>query len=163
MHKEFDFKLWLSNFWSSPKGVITLWIIFSIFIYMFLYVFAKPDFTEAEYTYNALKEIAYNEAEKRNTDYELTDVLREYEIETVEDGFKYVNLIGKDNVNFKFYLSDDYEIIEVNPSWKVSTATTIVAQILTSLLLGLFGGILINFLLVAFEVFWDKIEKKIKN
>lgn len=152
MYEKIDFKLQIANFFASLKGFITVCFIFAIAFYMFAYVFPKSDFTESERIYNHLKEIAYNEAEKRNTDYELTDVLREYEISTGEDGFKNVTLIGKGNVNFKFYLSDEYEVIETVESWKISTATTVFAQILTSVLIGVFGGIIIYFMLCGLDI-----------
>lgn len=163
MHGDFDLKLWLKNFFESMKGFTTVCIIFAIAFYIF-YVFDKPDFAESEQTYNALKEIAYTEAERQNTDYEITDILLKYEVSTVEDGFKHVTLIGKDNVNFTFYLSADYEIVESIPSWRISTATVIFAQILTSSLIGMFGGIAIYSILGGFDTILTSIGSyKSKN
>lgn len=152
MYEKSDFKPWLANFFLSLKGFVVVCIMLAIAFYMFVYVFAKPDFAEAEQTYNTLKEIAYTEAEKKNTDYEITDVLLKYEISTIEDGTKHITLVGKDNVNLKFYLSKDYEIIETAPSWKVSTATTIITQIFSSAVIGIFGGAVIYYLLYAIDI-----------
>ena len=146
-------KLRIANFLASFKGFIAVCFVLAIAFYMFSYVFVKPDFNKAEQTYNYLKEIAYTEAEKQNTDYEISDILLKYEISTMEDGLKHVTLVGKDNVSFKFYLSADYEIIETVESWKISTATTIFAQILTSSLIGIFGGIVIYYTLTGVDNF----------
>ena len=152
MREELSIKIRNANFLASFKCFIAVCFALAIVFYMFLYVFVKPDFAKAEQTYNYLKEIAYAEAEKKNTDYEINDVLLKYEISTMEDGFKHVILVGKDNVNLKFYLSADYDVIETVESWKISTATTIFAQILTSILLGLSGGIIIYFTLGGVDI-----------
>lgn len=164
MYEEFDFKEWFVRFFTSLKGLITVCLIFAVAFYVFVYVMHKPDFTEAERTYNNLREIAYSEAEKKNTDYEISDTLLKYEISMSEDGIKHVTLVGKDNVNFKFYLSNDYEIIETVTSWKISSATTVCVQILSSILIGFFWGIVIYFTLLLFEVLLDKmVHKNTKN
>ena len=164
MKEEFDFKEWFVRFFTSIKGLITVCVIFAITFYVFAYVMNKPDYAESEKIYNTLRDIAYAEAEEKNTDYEINDVLLKYEVSTMEEGFRHVTLVGKDNVNLKFYLSADYEIIETLPSWKVSTTTTIIVQILSSILIGFFGGIVVYFSLLGFDLLIDKfIHKKIKN
>ena len=150
------------RFFTSFKGFITVCFIFAFSFYMLVYVINMPSITENEKTYLALKEVAYIMAEKESTDYDLSESLTSYKIVANEDGTKIVTLIGKNNINFKFFLSEDYKINEITKSYKFASDTTYFTHIISALLVGISFGAIIYFTLALVEFFFDRIERKNK-
>ena len=71
-------------------------------------------------------------------------------------------MIGKNNINFKFFLLEDYKINEITKSYKFASDTTYFTHIISALLVGISFGAIIYFILALVEFLFDRIERKNK-